>query len=76
MRDSRGQILLPGDLVAYATTTRPGRSTHAILRIGTIKKIATGKSGEYVSVQVVDDGWVTTTPVRESEKLVRLERSK
>lgn len=76
MIDARGNTLRIGDIVAYATTTIPGRSTHAILRIGTVKKIAMGKSGEYVSIHVVDDGWVTTTPVRESEKLIRLESAK
>ncbi len=76
MLDARNNTLRLGDLVAYATTTIPGRSTHAILRIGTVKKIAMGKSGEYIVVQVVEDSRVSSTPIRESEKLIRLESTK
>lgn len=74
MIDVRGNTLRLGDLVAYATTTIPGRSTHAVLRVGTVKKIAMGKSSEYIVVQVIEDSRVSSVPIREGEKLIRLEK--
>jgi hypothetical protein len=76
MLDARNNTLRLGDMVAVATTTIPGRSTHAILRLGTVKKIAMGKSGEYIIVQVVEDSRVSSVPVREPRKLIRLESAK
>lgn len=80
MIDARGNTLRLGDLVAFATTTIPGRNTHAVLKIGKIKKIAQGKNSEYVTVEVIEDfhGLPSSrsTPVREAEKLIRLESAK
>lgn len=74
MNDAQGVELKLGDKVAYATNTIPGRSTHAVLKIGSIYKIAEGKGGEpYVVVRVIRDGFVDhSTPIRESRKIVKL----
>lgn len=77
MLDCRNNTLRIGDLVAYATTRIPGRSTHAVLKIGRVKKIAMGKRKEYVSIEVLDKGvWCYSVPIFESEKLIRLESAK
>jgi hypothetical protein len=73
VKDILNKELGPGNFVAFATTTRPGRSSHAVLKVGWIRYIGTGKGGEYALVDVEAGDGQSPTCVKESQKIVKLE---
>ena len=73
MKDVKGRELRVGNVVAYATTTQPGHSKHAVLKVACVAKIAVGTAGEYAVVQRFERDKLRQAIIREPEKLVKLE---